>query len=196
VIELWTPGRPASVSLVTIPPDTPPGSKLVSYNILPFLICLRVDKNAQRHLRKVTVKQCWSCSLVLLLQKQEGYSPTTGCGLHCELWIYCSVSVILTALPEHLCLTINLEAGTNVLSQQFQALQVNKYHSSVHFYAEISRGTHTQAELHFCCTDILVSYLFINVLLCVLLLLLLSGFSGLWVPCWPLVPKFAGSNPA
>ena len=23
-----------------------------------------------------------------------------------------------------------------------------------------------------------------------------SGFGGLEVPCWPLVPKFAGSNPA
>ena len=23
-----------------------------------------------------------------------------------------------------------------------------------------------------------------------------SGFGGLWVACWPLVPKFAGSNPA
>ena len=25
---------------------------------------------------------------------------------------------------------------------------------------------------------------------------LLSGFGGLGVACWPLVPKFAGSNPA
>jgi hypothetical protein len=25
---------------------------------------------------------------------------------------------------------------------------------------------------------------------------LLSGFGGLEVPCWPLEPKFAGSNPA
>jgi len=24
----------------------------------------------------------------------------------------------------------------------------------------------------------------------------LFGFGGLWVACWPLVPKFAGSNPA
>ena len=24
----------------------------------------------------------------------------------------------------------------------------------------------------------------------------ISGFSGLEVPCWPLLPKFAGSNPA
>ena len=23
-----------------------------------------------------------------------------------------------------------------------------------------------------------------------------DGFGGLWVACWPLVPKFAGSNPA
>jgi len=23
-----------------------------------------------------------------------------------------------------------------------------------------------------------------------------NGFGGLWVACWPLVPKFAGSNPA
>jgi hypothetical protein len=23
-----------------------------------------------------------------------------------------------------------------------------------------------------------------------------SGFGGLWVACWPLVPKFPGSNPA
>jgi hypothetical protein len=23
-----------------------------------------------------------------------------------------------------------------------------------------------------------------------------SGFGGLGIPCWPLVPKFAGSNPA
>ena len=28
------------------------------------------------------------------------------------------------------------------------------------------------------------------------LLYLLSGFGGLEVACWPLVPKFAGSNPA
>ena len=26
--------------------------------------------------------------------------------------------------------------------------------------------------------------------------ILLSGFGGLGVACWPLVPKFAGSNPA
>jgi len=24
----------------------------------------------------------------------------------------------------------------------------------------------------------------------------IKGFGGLWVACWPLVPKFAGSNPA
>ena len=30
----------------------------------------------------------------------------------------------------------------------------------------------------------------------VYLLYLLSGFGGLEVACWPLVPKFAGSNPA
>ena len=28
------------------------------------------------------------------------------------------------------------------------------------------------------------------------LLIISSGFSGLEVACWPLVPKFAGSNPA
>ena len=27
-------------------------------------------------------------------------------------------------------------------------------------------------------------------------IMLVSGFSGLGVACWPLVPKFAGSNPA
>jgi hypothetical protein len=26
--------------------------------------------------------------------------------------------------------------------------------------------------------------------------IILSGFGGLEVACWPLVPKFAGSNPA
>jgi hypothetical protein len=29
-----------------------------------------------------------------------------------------------------------------------------------------------------------------------IVLWILSGFGGLEVACWPLVPKFAGSNPA
>ena len=31
---------------------------------------------------------------------------------------------------------------------------------------------------------------------CIFLYFLLSGFGGLEVACWPLVPKFAGSDPA
>jgi len=30
----------------------------------------------------------------------------------------------------------------------------------------------------------------------IILYSVLSGFGGLGVACWPLVPKFAGSNPA
>jgi hypothetical protein len=31
---------------------------------------------------------------------------------------------------------------------------------------------------------------------CKLYTIILKGFGGLEVACWPLVPKFAGSNPA
>ena len=37
-----------------------------------------------------------------------------------------------------------------------------------------------------------VSYVFLFSGLCILI----DGFGGLGVACWPLVPKFAGSNPA
>ena len=30
----------------------------------------------------------------------------------------------------------------------------------------------------------------------IIIYLILGGFGGLEVACWPLVPKFAGSNPA
>ena len=35
-----------------------------------------------------------------------------------------------------------------------------------------------------------------NLILCSLVRTYQSGFGGLEVACWPLVPKFAGSNPA
>jgi hypothetical protein len=39
-------------------------------------------------------------------------------------------------------------------------------------------------------------YTYCNKVKCVHIIHIKSGLSGLEVACWPLVPKFAGSNPA
>ena len=43
---------------------------------------------------------------------------------------------------------------------------------------------------------LLLSPGFKNLCAIFLFLVIISGFGGLEVACWPLVPKFAGSNPA
>ena len=63
----------------------------------------------------------------------------------------------------------------------------------------IDRQT-THKTMHFVrdfqyCTNSSSCYLDVDASTSVLLLIL-SGFGGLEVACWPLVPKFAGSNPA
>ena len=44
--------------------------------------------------------------------------------------------------------------------------------------------------------DLTLSFYQISVCVCVCVCVCVSGFGGLEVACWPLVPKFAGSNPA
>ena len=34
------------------------------------------------------------------------------------------------------------------------------------------------------------------IVIIIIIIILVGGFGGLRVACWPLVPKFAGSNPA
>ena len=69
----------------------------------------------------------------------------------------------------------------------------HEYHVSLPPFILSLHGLYPTARIGL---QLIVLYIYIYIYLYIYIFIILIGFGGLEVACWPLVPTFAGSNPA